>query len=111
LIRLPEAITRANQEIAQRLDPPPDPGKAAAPTAEQDQEHAAEPSAAEGADQGQEQDPSRLSWAQAIVLLCSIPGINRQAAEGILAEIGIEMSCFPTSGRLASWADISPRQP
>ena len=56
----------------------------------------------------QEQDPSPttplLTWAQAVVLLCTIPGISQRAAEGILAEIGLEMSRFPSAGHVASWA-------
>jgi hypothetical protein len=65
---LDEAIARVSQEIAQRLDPPPDPGQLPAPQAVQGQDQADEPSALQSADQGQEQDPPRLSWAQAIVL-------------------------------------------
>jgi len=49
-----------------------------------------------------------LTWAQAIVLLCSIPGISQRAAEGILAEIGIEMKRFASAKHLASWAGMSP---
>ena len=105
---LDEAITRASQEIAQRLDPPPDPNQAHAPQAVEDQEQAAEPSAAQSADQGHVPDAPPLTWAQAIVLLCSIPGISRRAAEGILAEIGLEMARFPTSRHLASWAGMCP---
>ena len=59
-------------------------------------------------DQEQEQDPPSLTWGQAIVLLCSIPGISQRAAEGILAEIGIDMYRFPTPGHLASWAGMCP---
>jgi transposase len=57
-------------------------------------------------------DPSSskpaLTWEQAIVLLCTIPGISRRAAEGILAEIGLDMSRFPSAGHLASWAGMCP---
>jgi transposase len=42
-----------------------------------------------------------LTWAQAIRLLCTIPGISRRAAEGILAEIGLNMDRFPSSRHLA----------
>jgi len=42
-----------------------------------------------------------LSWAEAVVLLCSIPGIGERTAIGILAEIGITMQQFPTAGHLA----------
>ena len=38
----------------------------------------------------------------------SIPGINRRIAEAILAEIGTNMSRFPTARHLASWAGMGP---
>jgi transposase len=41
-------------------------------------------------------------------LLDTIPGINARAAEGILAEIGIEMNRFPMAAHLASWAGVCP---
>lgn len=105
---LDEAITRASQEIAQRLDPSPDPAKTDAPAGTPDQHQGGEPETSDQADQDQEQDPTSLTWAQAIVLLCSIPGISQRAAEGILAEIGSDMSRFPTPGHLASWAGMCP---
>ncbi|MCB5955585.1 transposase [Enterococcus sp. CWB-B31] len=37
-----------------------------------------------------------------------LPGINRRTAAVVLAEIGIDMSVFPTAGHLASWAGVSP---
>lgn len=40
--------------------------------------------------------------------LDSIPGISRQIAEVLLAEIGWDMSRFPTDKHLASWAGICP---
>jgi transposase len=43
-----------------------------------------------------------------LVILDSIPGIGRWAAEVILAEIGPDMSRFPTAGHLASWAGMCP---
>jgi transposase len=43
-----------------------------------------------------------------LVLLDSIPGIGRWSAEVILAEIGPDMSRFPTAGHLASWAGMCP---
>jgi len=37
-----------------------------------------------------------------------LPGIGRISAEQIIAEIGIDMSRFPTADHLCSWAGISP---
>lgn len=43
-----------------------------------------------------------------IELLITIPGIQKDAAASILAEIGVDMSVFPTEAHLASWAGVSP---
>lgn len=43
-----------------------------------------------------------------IVQFDAIPGVGRHAAEDILAEIGSDMSRFPTSSHLASWAKVCP---
>ena len=40
--------------------------------------------------------------------LQSIPGVDRDAAETIVAEIGVDMTRFPTAAHLASWAGICP---
>jgi transposase len=40
--------------------------------------------------------------------LDTIPGVNQQVAEVIIAETGADMSRFPTSGHLASWAGVCP---
>lgn len=49
---------------------------------------------------------SPLQWA--VGLLVTVPGIKRIAAATILAEIGVEMSSFPTARHLTSWAGICP---
>jgi transposase len=36
------------------------------------------------------------------------PGIGRRTAEDILAEIGTDMSRFPTAGHICSWARVCP---
>jgi transposase len=41
--------------------------------------------------------------------LDEIPGIGTSTAQVILAEIGLDMSVFPTAGHLVSWAKLSPR--
>jgi transposase len=40
--------------------------------------------------------------------LDSIDGVGKRAAECIIAEIGVDMSRFPTAGHLASWAGMAP---
>ena len=45
----------------------------------------------------------------AIDRLQEIPGISRHAAQVIIAEIGLDMTRFPTAGRLVSWARLCPR--
>lgn len=42
--------------------------------------------------------------------LSMIPGLSKTSAENILAEIGIDMSVFPSSAHLASWAGVCPGQ-
>ena len=44
----------------------------------------------------------------AVVWLDTIPGVARQTAEIIVAEIGTEMSRFPSADHLASWAGVAP---
>lgn len=44
----------------------------------------------------------------AIVRLDTIPGVSRRTAEIILAEIGPDMSRFPSAKHLASWAGMCP---
>ena len=41
--------------------------------------------------------------------LDEIPGVGPATAQVILAEIGLDMSVFPTAGHLVSWAKLSPR--
>jgi len=47
-------------------------------------------------------------FAPAVELLCTIPGVQRRTAEVMIAEIGADMSVFPTAGHLASWAGLCP---
>jgi transposase len=44
----------------------------------------------------------------AVELLRTIPGVQRRTAENILAEIGTDMSRFPSAAHLASWAGQCP---
>jgi transposase len=47
-------------------------------------------------------------FEKAVELLCTIPGVQRRTAEVIIAEIGVDMSVFPTDKHLASWAGMCP---
>src|SRR3954470_9756446 len=40
--------------------------------------------------------------------LDAIPGVNRTTIEGVIAEIGADMSVFPDEHHLSSWAGICP---
>ena len=41
-------------------------------------------------------------------LLKEIPGFNTKVVEDLVAEIGLDMSHFPTEKHLASWAGMAP---
>ena len=47
-------------------------------------------------------------FEEVIQRLDGIPGVGRIVAEVIVAEIGLDMSRFPTANHLASWAGMSP---
>jgi len=47
-------------------------------------------------------------FAGARELLMSIPGVGQRTAEIVIAEIGVDMTCFPSAGHLASWAGQCP---
>jgi transposase len=47
-------------------------------------------------------------YQEAMELLQSIPGIQAPASATIVAEIGVDMRCFPWDKHLASWAGVCP---
>ena len=70
--------------------------------------------AARGVDADGSTGPSTGTGPGATVLpaaarLDEITGIGPDGAQAIIAEIGLDMSRFPTAGHLVSWAKLSPR--
>jgi transposase len=47
-------------------------------------------------------------FAAEVALLRTITGVEQRTAEGIIAEIGVDMGRFPTPAHLASWAGLCP---
>jgi transposase len=47
-------------------------------------------------------------FADAVARLDQIPGVGPTAARVIIAEVGVDMSRFPTPAHLASWARFAP---
>lgn len=43
-----------------------------------------------------------------VALWQTIPGVSELTAQTMAAEIGLDMSVFPTAGHLASWAGVAP---
>jgi transposase len=56
----------------------------------------------------QEMEQHLIPFEEAVTLVQSIVGIQATAAAAIVAEIGEDMSRFPTDKHLASWAGVSP---
>ena len=48
-------------------------------------------------------------YERQIAQLDAIPGFGVTAAQDLIAEIGVDMSAFPTAGHLCSWARVAPR--
>jgi transposase len=53
-------------------------------------------------------DRQLAPFRRQVDLLVTIPGLGLLAAQVVLAEIGADMSRFPTAGHLASWAGMCP---
>ena len=111
--RLDKAIKRVGAEIETRMGPllPPEPEQTSGKQSPSEQALSEEePQAVQTASDKPTEPANKesLSLAQAVVLLCSIPGISQRAAEGILAEIGMNMDRFGSAKHLASWAGMCP---
>jgi transposase len=53
-------------------------------------------------------DERMRPFAEQAAALCGIPGVSSTTAAALIAEIGVDMSRFPTPGHLASWARFAP---
>lgn len=102
---LDEAIKRVSEEIARRFTPPEPP-----PTPERDEEsQSAAPNATESSEPPLSAgSPSPLSWQEAVEIIDQITGISERIAQGLLAEIGVNMGQFPSAKHLASWVGMCP---
>jgi transposase len=96
---LDEQIEEISLEIEQQLERMSWPDKPSEPGASTDREEQIQVA-------GESELP--LTWNTAVALLDTIPGVNRRIAEVMLAEMGLDMSQFPTAAHLASWAGLSP---
>jgi transposase len=123
ICHLEQAIERVTAQITQRFTPPTPAEEAT--SSQKEQEVTPEMRADSVSQKEQDMTPemradsasqqesassaqAALSFSEAVVLLCSIPGIGERAAIGILAEIGTNMEQFPTAAHLASWAAVCP---
>ena len=57
---------------------------------------------------GREIENLTAPFDELVALLDTIPGVARTTAELILAEVGADLSRFPTADHLASWAGLVP---
>jgi transposase len=99
---LDEQIATFDAQVAQAMEPPQEPpGDQGTPSDETGGDEAASrPTSA----------PRDERWRSARIICDGVPGIGPRVAETILAELGVDMSRFPTAAHAASWARLSPGQ-
>ena len=59
---------------------------------------------------GRDVERAIAPFADRVTRLDTIPGIDRRTAEALIAELGVDMTVFPTDRHLASWAGLCPGQ-
>jgi transposase len=64
--------------------------------------------AAQGLEPNSDTADARDDALSVLARLDAVPGIGSRAAPTIIAEIGLDMTRFPTAGHLVSWARLSP---
>lgn len=50
----------------------------------------------------------REGFTAARDLICSIPGLGKHGAEELVAELGVDMTVFPTPAQMVSWVGVAP---
>jgi transposase len=61
-----------------------------------------------GSEASQDALSSPLSFAEAIAVLDTIPGVDQRSAELLVAEWGTDMRRFGTASRLSAWTGVAP---
>jgi transposase len=61
-------------------------------------------------DMDAEVEAGQATFRALICLISGIPGVSTLSATAIVAEIGRDMSRFPTAGHLVAWAGLCPAQ-
>jgi transposase len=56
----------------------------------------------------QEVSSRLVPFSKIVELMDLVPGINQRVAEGVLSEMGVDMSCFPSHRHAASWTGLCP---
>lgn len=102
ITRAMQAASPASPPDAPPAPPPDAPFTPAADPAPPTDGPVADPAGATGA------PGDELVHTTAVALLDTIPGVARTTAEVILAEIGTDMSRFPSAKHLARWARVCP---
>jgi transposase len=90
---LDEQLERVTDEIGQRVElmsRPQEPGEGGSSV------------------NGERKTTKTLTWAESVELLDSAPGVDKRAAEIVLAETGIDMGQFPSADHLTAWAGLAP---
>lgn len=96
---LDDQIEEMSAEIGRQLERMSQPPREGGPTTSAPSPHA---------DSARPSEVPPLSWVEAVALLDTIPGVDERIAEVILAEMGLDMSQFPTAPELVSWAGLAP---
>jgi transposase len=93
-----DALSAAITCLLTELSADPTPSSSAAPRGSGE---VGSPSALTGPD-------TPLTYARAVTVLDTIPGVDQRGGELLVAEWGIDMARFGTAARLAAWSGVAP---